>query len=78
MNGCSQEAKAMTGECSSKPEPRRPTWQPEFIEALTERVREKWPERIKLAENAIFDRIDALEESSARIEDLNERWGHVM
>jgi len=63
------------------PEPKRPTWQSEFTAALTEftaalteRVREKQPGRIRLAEDAICDRIDALEASPASIDDLNERW----
>jgi hypothetical protein len=56
------------------PEPKRPTWQSEFTAALTERVREKRPGRIRLAEDAICDRIDALEASPASIDDLNERW----
>jgi hypothetical protein len=62
----------MTG--SSFPELKDPIWKSKFVAAVTERVREKWPERIKLAEDAIFDRIDVLEESPANIDDLNERW----
>ena len=62
----------MTG--SPFPERKQPGWMSKFVGAVTERVPAKWPERIKLAEDAIFDRIDELEDSPTNIDDLNERW----
>jgi hypothetical protein len=62
----------MTG--SSFPELKHPIWMSKFVAAVTERVREKWPEQIKEAEHAIFNRIDELEDSPASIDDLNEWW----
>jgi hypothetical protein len=56
------------------PECKQPRGMSKFVGAVTERVPAKWPERIKLAEDAIFDRIDELEDSPANIDDLNERW----
>jgi hypothetical protein len=49
-----------------------------FVDAVTERVREKWPERIKEAEDAIFDRIYELEDSPANIDTLNAMLGLLL
>ena len=62
----------MTG--SPFPECKQPRGMSKFVAAVTERVPAKWPERIKLAEDAIFDRIDELADSPAKIDALNEQW----
>jgi hypothetical protein len=49
------------------------TWQPEFRSVLTERERKHLPEKIMLAENAIFDRIDSMEALPVSIDDVDER-----
>ena len=51
-----------------------PKWQPEFRAVLSERERKHLPEKIKLAETAIFDRIDAMDALPASIDDVDERY----
>lgn len=64
----------MSGESCSFSETMRPTWRLQFLAALNEHVRGECPKRIRLAEDAIFDCIDAMDASRATIEDLDERW----
>ena len=49
------------------------TWLPELRAVLTERVRKYLPEKISLAETAIFDRIDAMDALPVSIDDVDER-----
>lgn len=48
-------------------------WKAEFTSALNERVREKWPERVRKAEEAIFSRIETLGTRPVSIDDVGER-----
>ena len=57
----------------TRPDHSNPTWQPEVRAVLMERVRENLPEKIRLAENAIFDRIDVMGDLPASIDDVDER-----
>lgn len=50
-----------------------PTWEPEFRAVLADRIPEHSPEKIRLAEYAIFDRIDGMGTRPISIDDVDER-----
>jgi hypothetical protein len=55
----------MTAAIAMSPEILYPEWQPQYQTALLETDREKLPERVAAAETAIYQRLQAISQSSA-------------
>jgi hypothetical protein len=54
----------MTAAIAMSPEILYPEWQPQYQTALLETAREKLPERVAAAETAIYQRLQAISQSS--------------